>query len=221
MIRQYDGAGEQTSSTQYFEQQSDAAEQGLPEVLHSGLSGAHEPFVHVPPQHSSFAVQSSPSAMHWSSVHSPPMHEKEQQSGPVSQSAPAGAQTTPPEPPWLLPPVELPPFELPPAEVPPVSAPPSFPPCPVPPTLIDPPDEEPPVVAWPASAPEPVPPVSPLSAPSSDESSPLPPHAEKAIPAISEAKLRDAVIRRDNPFFPCSAFICLAWNMAGRITTPR
>jgi hypothetical protein len=62
--RQNEGAGEQTSSTQYFEQHWEAAVHGFPDVRQESFSGAQEPFVHVPPQHSSFAEHSSPSAMH-------------------------------------------------------------------------------------------------------------------------------------------------------------
>jgi hypothetical protein len=220
--RQKDGAGEQTPSTQYFEQQSVATSHGLPDVRHASLSGAHDPFVHVPPQHSSFAEHSSPSATHWPSEHSPPMHENEQQSGPVSHSAKAGAQTSGPVPPGLPPPVAEPPVAEPPIEEPPVSLPPV--PSPPAPPFDEPevPEEEPPVAPWPPCAPEPIPAPSslPLSASPFEESSP-PPQAEKTIPATRLAELRATVIRRENPFLPCCAFIVLGWSIVGKITTPR
>jgi hypothetical protein len=61
---QYEGAGEQSPSTQYFEQQSAGASHGYPEVRHAPFSGAQTSFVQTPPQHSSFAVHAAPSAVH-------------------------------------------------------------------------------------------------------------------------------------------------------------
>ena len=96
--RQYDGAGEQSPSRQYFEQQSPGAAQGLPEVLQASFSGTHTSFVQTPPQHSAPAVQASPSGVHWSAEHSPSTHEKEQQSGPLSHASPEPTQSPGPSP---------------------------------------------------------------------------------------------------------------------------
>jgi hypothetical protein len=61
---QYEGAAEQSPSTQYLEQQSIAPLHVLPDVLQPPFKGTHTSFVQVPPQHSSFEVQASPSDVH-------------------------------------------------------------------------------------------------------------------------------------------------------------
>src|SRR5262245_39462153 len=60
---QYEGAGEQSPSTQYFEQQSPAPLQVFPEVRQPPFSGTQVPFGQLPPQHCSFDVHSSPSGV--------------------------------------------------------------------------------------------------------------------------------------------------------------
>jgi hypothetical protein len=76
-------------SLQKCEQHSLWSVQGLPADLHVVLKGVHLPFEHVPPQHSSFCVQSAPSAMH-RCAQAPPTHATEQHSVAVVQAAPAG-----------------------------------------------------------------------------------------------------------------------------------
>jgi hypothetical protein len=61
---QNEGAGEQSPSTQYLEQQSIGPLQALPDVLQAPFKGTQTSFVQVPPQHSSFEVHASLSGVH-------------------------------------------------------------------------------------------------------------------------------------------------------------
>ncbi len=86
---------EQMPLRQSFEQHSSLDEHALPSVLQLGLSGAHLPFVHEPPQQAAPLVHGSLSLVQVA-AHCPPTQLNEQQSVLPAQLPPAGTQFPPP-----------------------------------------------------------------------------------------------------------------------------
>jgi|SRR6478735_7542321 len=80
--------------TQVFEQHCPAvsAVQALPDVVQLGLSAAHAPFVHFPPQHSPSAPHLAPSEMHAAAAHCLFSQRRLQQSVAAAQATLAAPQ---------------------------------------------------------------------------------------------------------------------------------